>query len=126
MGSRIEYLDDLSFDLETIGDVHHIPKHLSDLLRHRCLPIAGGTVEQDRAAGIDRRPDFLDEILGNHQIGECTIDRGAIDAFVDDALALDTLAISFQRYRRRTDILAERQCILRPLLALFGQRIAQF
>ena len=80
----VEQLDDLAFDLDAIGDVDHVAEHIADLLGHRCLAVAGRTVEQDGAAGIDGGADLLHEIFRDDHLAEGGVDRGPIDALIGD------------------------------------------
>ena len=126
MGARVENLDDLTFDFYAIGDVNHVTEHISDLFRNRRFAVAGRSVEQNGAAGIDRGTDLLHEIFRDHHLCESVVNRRAVHAFVGDRLAPDTIAVDVQRHGRGPDVLVECHRVLGPLLALVGQRVTEF
>ena len=126
MNPGIEHLDDLAINFETIGNIDHTGEHPADFLGDRGLAVAGRAIKQDRAAGVDRRSDFLDKIRGNHQIGEGDVDGGPVDPLIGDALAPDALTVARQRHGNGTDIEALTHRILRPQLAFLAQGVAQF
>jgi hypothetical protein len=125
VNAGIEDLDDLPFHLEAIGDVDHIVEDAADLFGDRSLAVAGRAIEEDRAAGIDGRTKLVDECLRYHHVGEGGVERGAVDPLIGDPLAVDALGIGGERNRRGTHILVLAEGVLGPLLALFGQGVAQ-
>ena len=55
------------------------------------LPLPGGAVEQNGPAGVDRRADLAQELAGDHQASEATLDIGLVERFVGDPLIDDLL-----------------------------------
>src|SRR4029078_13369946 len=78
----IEHLHDLAADFDAVGYIDDVLIDRGDFLGDGRLAVAGGTVEQDTAAGIHRRAQASHEIRGYHQIGEGAIDRALLDALV--------------------------------------------
>src|SRR6185369_4126870 len=124
VNAGIEDLDDLALDLEAMRDVDDILEDAADLLGDRGLAVAGRAVEQHRAAGIDRRPDLVDEGFRDHEIGESLLDRRAVDALVGDALALNAVDVVGERDRNGANILVLLERVHRPSPALLAEHVA--
>ena len=99
-------LHDLAIEIDAIGDIDDVLEDLADDLRHRRLAIAGGPVNENRVAGIDRRAQPTQKAIGHDQTCETLLESLAGHMFVGDALALNAILIVLQRHRRRSEILA--------------------
>ena len=126
VNGRIEHLDDVAVDLEAVGDENGLLEHVFDRLGDDRLAVSRGTVQQDGAPGIHRRPDQFDQLLGHDQMGKAFGKRFGADLFVGDQLFLNLLPIVRQGDRRRADILRLVQGLDGPLRAFARQAVSQF
>ena len=124
MQGRIVDPDDLSGDLDGMGDVDDVLEHRGDPGRQRRLPVARRPEQQHAAAGVDRRQQLADVVLGDDEPLKAPAQALAVELLVADALAFDLIVIGHQRHRRRAKIEVLFQRFLGRRSAALAQRIA--
>ena len=118
--------NDLTVNVDAVRDVDDVFKQMADDLGNRRLAVARRTIEQDRAPGIDGRPQCADQAVRYDQIGEALHQRIAGNLLGGELLALDLPAEVVQRHRCRADIKRLRQGFGRPFPTFRGQAKAKF
>ena len=103
----VKDLDDHAPHLDGKGHKHLAAQHhLAQALGHDRLAVARRAVEKDRAPGIDRRPQHLQHLGVDHQVGEGVAQIGFVGGGGQHRLTADAGAVVGQRHRRRTHVLA--------------------
>jgi hypothetical protein len=67
---RVVDLDHLAVHLDGVRDEHLAGQQVGDDLGDGGLAVAGRAVEEHRAAGVDGRPELVEEAAGQHQVLE--------------------------------------------------------
>lgn len=125
MNRRVEDLDDLTVDLDGIGDINDTLERRADRFGDGRLAVPRRAIEQHGAAGVHRRAEMVDEPVGQDQMGNIPRQDFLADPFGAHRLAFYLVTISRERHRRGADILALFQRLGRPVPSLAGQREAK-
>ena len=102
MQACVEDLDNLAADIKGVRDIDDVSEQIGDPSGSSC--VAKRPEQQDRAAGIDRRQQLFEIMLGNHQPGKTLPERVLVQLFVSDTLPFDLSLIARQINRGWAEI----------------------
>jgi hypothetical protein len=122
--NRVEHRDRAAVDVDRVRDEHLAADRAAHPFGNHRLAVAGSTVEEDRLAGVHRRPELLENRVGDDQVRKSLAQPLAVEiaarrrqrAHVDDVVR--------ERHRRRPDVAAHFEILQRTIAPQVSQRVA--
>ena len=121
MDDRVVDVDDLSVDLDRVGQEDLILEDAHEALGDGGLAVSGGAVEEDLRVRTNGRAELVEGLVGEDEIVEDLAQAGAVD-LVLGGLAADGVGVSVERYGDGPDVLAHLVAVLGDAAAGLRQR----
>ena len=123
MNAGIVDADDLPFDPHRVGDVDHVLENRGQPMSHRGLSVAGRSIEEHGASGVQRRAGLFQNALLHLQIAHRLANAAHGNHFAGQLLHIDLITELRDGNRGRPRVPKPLERIDRPSPPLFGERI---